>query len=328
MGKRRIVQSVLREDALGGGRRITLVYRTEGLEVPGILLLPQTEAPSPAVLLLHGYSSRKEVMAEGVGETLLRRGIASLAIDLPLHGTRADPVEAQAARNPLAVMRLFKLAIREARVGLRYLEARPEVDSACIGVAGYSMGSMLGVLVAAEEPNVAAVVVAAGGDLPSGTPLATIARLAADPARAVRRLRGRPLLLVHGTRDRTVLPEQAQRLFDAAGEPKEIRWWDAGHILPPLAIAYAAEWLSVRLGRRGGAAASGRSRGEAEGVVSAHRRPLSHKRRGVTRRRGRGKAPRFRPGVRCSSRGGLRVIVTANHVRAARRGRSVLAETE
>jgi uncharacterized protein len=258
MSKRRIVQTVQREDALAGGRRISLVYRADGLEVPGILLLPRADGRVPAALLLHGYSSRKEVMAQSVGETLLRHGIASLAVDLPLHGTRADPVEAQAARNPMAVMRLFRLAVREARMGLRYLEARPEVDPACIAIAGYSMGSFLGVLVAAEEPGVAAVVVAAGGDLPSGTPLSAIARLAADPVRAVRRLGGRPLLLVHGTRDRTVLPEQAQRLYDAAGEPKEIRWWDAGHVLPPPAIGYAAEWLTARLGRH---AAAGERRG-------------------------------------------------------------------
>jgi uncharacterized protein len=249
MSRRRIVQSVLREEAVGAGRKLTLTFRAEGLEVPAILLLPASRPPVPAVLLLHGYSSRKEVMAGGVGETLLRHGIASLAVDLPLHGTRADPVEAQAARNPIAVMRLLRLADREARLALRYLEARTDVDSACIAVAGYSMGSFLAVLVASKEPSVAAVVVAAGGDLPSGTPLSGVARLAADPLRAARRLAGRPLLLVHGTRDRTVLPEQAQRLYDAAAEPKELRWWDAGHVLPPPAIGYAAAWLAERLGR-------------------------------------------------------------------------------
>ena len=61
-----------------------------------------------------------------------------------------------------------------------------------------------------------AVVVAAGGDLPAGTPFTALARTVADPLRAVRRLRGRPLLVVHGRRDRTVLPEQAERLFAAA----------------------------------------------------------------------------------------------------------------
>jgi uncharacterized protein len=38
-------------------------------------------------------------------------------------------------------------------------------------------------------------------------------------------------------------PDQAQRLFDAADEPKELRWWDAGHYLPPEASMEAADWL-------------------------------------------------------------------------------------
>jgi fermentation-respiration switch protein FrsA (DUF1100 family) len=53
--------------------------------------------------------------------------------------------------------------------------------------------------------------------------------------------------MVHGRNDRTVTPAQAQRLFDAAAEPKELRWWPSGHLLPPDAIGYAAEWLARRL---------------------------------------------------------------------------------
>jgi uncharacterized protein len=249
MARRPMHHTIVADEGGDGRRRITLVYRAGGMEVPAVLLLPRATGPVPAVLLLHGYSSRKEVMAQGVGEALARRGVASLALDLPLHGTRADPVQAQAARDPLAVTRLFRLAVREARLGLRYLEARPEVDSRCIAVAGYSMGAFLGILVAADEPRVAAVVSAAGGDLPAGSPLAAVARLVADPLRAVRKLRGRPLLMVHGRRDTTVLPEQAERLYAAAGEPRELRWWDAGHVLPPEAIEYAAGWLVSRLVR-------------------------------------------------------------------------------
>jgi hypothetical protein len=33
--------------------------------------------------------------------------------------------------------------------------------------------------------------------------------MVADPVRAIRKLEGRPLLMVHGRRDRTVKPEQA-----------------------------------------------------------------------------------------------------------------------
>lgn len=252
MLKRQIHQTTHSEKAVPAGRRITLDFRAGGEAIPGILLLPAQPSPSPGVVLLHGYSSRKEHMAEGVGGSLLRHGIASLAIDLPLHGTRGDPLQAQAARNPLALVGLWRQALRESKLALRYLAARPEVDSGCLGVAGYSLGSFLAVLTAADDPAVRAVVLAAGGDLPSGTPLAGIARTVADPLRAVRKLGGRPLLMVHGTGDRTVRPEQAERLFAAAGEPKEIKWWNAGHILPPAAIDYAADWLRERM-RKGSA---------------------------------------------------------------------------
>jgi len=53
--------------------------------------------------------------------------------------------------------------------------------------------------------------------------------------------------MVHGRRDRTILPAQAERLFAAADEPKEIRWWDAGHYLPHAAVHDAAEWLARTL---------------------------------------------------------------------------------
>jgi uncharacterized protein len=241
-------QTVEAEGPWRGGTRLRLNFGDGGEPIPAILLLPSGPGPHPAALLLHGYSSRKEHMADGVGAALLRHGIASLSIDLPLHGTRADPVQAQSARNPLAAIRLWRLAQREAALGLRYLAARREIDGRCLAVAGYSMGSFLAVMLAAADPAVRAVVLAAGGDLPAGTPLAAVARTVADPLRAVRRLGGRPLLMVHGKNDRTVKPEQARRLYEAAGEPKELRWWSSGHILPPEAVDDAAGWLAERLG--------------------------------------------------------------------------------
>jgi fermentation-respiration switch protein FrsA (DUF1100 family) len=82
-------------------------------------------------------------------------------------------------------------------------------------------------------------------------PFASLIRRVVDPLRAARAVAGRPLLMVHGRRDRTVHPEQAQRLFDVAGEPKTIRWWDAGHRLPDAAIDDAAAWLAEHLSAAG-----------------------------------------------------------------------------
>jgi hypothetical protein len=246
--KRRIVQHVERDHTIPGGRELRLTYRVaDEHPIPAILLLPDAGSRVPAAMLVHGYSSRKEDVAGPVGRVLLAHGIASLALDLPLHGTRADPVQKQSMRDPMSIMRLWRQGLDDVRLGLRYLGAHPAIDGGRLALLGYSMGSFLSVAVAADDRAVRAVVLAAGGDLPAGTPFAGIARMVADPIRAVQRLEGRPLLMVHGRRDRTVTPDQAQRLFDAAREPKELLWYDAGHHLPPAASEAVAAWMEARL---------------------------------------------------------------------------------
>ncbi|NUR20617.1 MAG: alpha/beta fold hydrolase [Gemmatimonadaceae bacterium] len=233
--------------AIRDGRRIVLEIPLIGEMVPAVLLLPTAKVRPPAALLLHGYGSRKEQMADSVGRTLLESGIASLSIDLPLHGERERSVELDAVRNPLVLVSQWRAALAECGAALEWMAEHDEVDGHRLAVVGYSMGSFIGVMVAARSDHAKALILAAGGDLPEGTPFTRLVRTVADPIRAVRRLEGRPLLMVHGTRDRTVRPEQAARLFEAAGEPKELRWYETGHWLPDAATRDAAVWLSERL---------------------------------------------------------------------------------
>jgi len=186
-------------------------------------------------------------MAESVGRALLARGVASLAVDLPLHGERSDTAVLHGGFDPLRLIREWRAALSEETLALRYLAARREVDRTRLAVVGYSLGSYLALSLAAKERDVRAVVLAAGGDLPAATPFARLVRTVADPLAQVRSLAGRPLLMVNGRSDRTIRPDQAERLFAAAAEPKEIQWWEAGHYLPQAAIERAAAWLAERL---------------------------------------------------------------------------------
>lgn len=216
--------------------------------VPAILLRPaDSPARAPVVLLLHGLTSRKERMADSVGSALLKKGVASLAIDLPMHGDRDGDVASLRGASPLALVSVWRSAMSEVRAALDLLEAHAGVDGRRIGIVGYSLGSYLALAAAADQPAIRCVALAAGGDLPERTPFAPLVRTVLDPPRMVRQLAGRPLLMVSGTRDRTVTPAQATRLFDAALEPKTMRWYDGGHWPPPMAINATAKWVAACL---------------------------------------------------------------------------------
>jgi uncharacterized protein len=227
--------------------------------VPAIIDLPTGDAPLPAVLLVHGLGSTKEHMTSSIGRALVQRGIATLAVDLPLHGDRFMGGDVRSLINPLEAAHQWHRAIREVSYALRYLASHADVDRNQIGIAGYSLGAYVALVVAAKDPCIRAVCLAAGGDLPADIPFARLIRNIMDPRRVVRGIAGRPLLMVNGRFDQRIRPEAAEALFAAALEPKELRWYEGGHWPPPNVIDDAADWLSLQLGAQL-AVASRRSR--------------------------------------------------------------------
>ena len=200
--------------------------------VPAIIDLPSGDAPLPAVLLVHGLGSTKEQMTGSIGRSLVRRGIATLAVDLPMHGDRFVGSDVRSLVNPIEVAQQWHRAVREVSHALQFLASHADVDRNQIGIAGYSLGAFVALVVAAKDPSIRAVCLAAGGDLPSDIPFAGLIRSIVDPRRIVRDIGGRPLLMVNGR-------------FDQRIDRRPPR-----HCLPPRSSRKSCDGMKVDTGHR------------------------------------------------------------------------------
>ena len=114
--------------------RRTGLIELAGADVPSLMLRPDVDTPVPGVLLLHGYSSTKEVLSDTMGTALAARGIASLSFDLPLHGHRDDEMFEEAKTNPFGLLQHWKRALLETKDAIEWLISHDAVDEDRIGV--------------------------------------------------------------------------------------------------------------------------------------------------------------------------------------------------
>lgn len=243
---------------------------THGEVVPALLTIPAGKAkpPFPCVLILHGYHGSKDEALPG-GFLLAATGRASLAIDAQYHGERVKPgVDVYSSllyRNRDALIQ----TVVDARRAIDYLETRPDIDSRRIGLVGASMGGILGAVLAGVEPRIKVPVllvagadwgllaeksqISAGKQLREGHPNLSfdqVARILApvDPLNFADKISPRPLLMLNGKHDDIVPVESNQLLYDRAKQPKQIIWFESGHLLPMLeAIPRIVEWLDKYL---------------------------------------------------------------------------------
>jgi dipeptidyl aminopeptidase/acylaminoacyl peptidase len=192
-------------------------------------LIPASRTTRATVVLMHGYSWNRLPWLAGFVPWLQRR-YNVLQFDFRGHGGSDD-----------ALITLGTLEQRDVAAAVHFLAGRGLGPIALMGV---SMGGSVAIMAAPDLPVAAVVADAAYADLrnpisnrmrEAGYPLATLgSRLVVGAAslRAGARLRSpiqrvagiapRGLLLIAPSGDRTVSPEQSQRIFDAAGEPKEL----------------------------------------------------------------------------------------------------------
>jgi fermentation-respiration switch protein FrsA (DUF1100 family) len=242
-----------------GVRALRFEYTSRGDRVPGRLLLPAAgPGPFPLVLLQHGAGGSKESdYLDAARLPWVRRGVAVASVDFPLHGERASAKLTQALLEGLTLPSgprgpggaLQHAFVRQARADLHRaldaLETLPELDAGRVAYAAFSLGAILGAGFCAADPRPRAVALAlAGGGF--GSEL--------DPVGAVASIAPRPLLLVNALRDERIPRAAAEALHAAAGEPKEIAWFDSGHHdLPGQGLKAMWRFLARELGVEPGA---------------------------------------------------------------------------
>jgi len=229
-------------------------YSSRGARVPGRLLLPpEGDGPFPLVILQHGARGSKEApYILPVAAPWARAGAAVACIDLPLHGERRNAkltglllgaLGLEGRPTPAGRIILDEF-VRQAVFDLHRLvdvAARlPGVDAERVVYAGLSLGSIVGATYVAHDPRPRAAALALGGGGFGGPD--------ADPARHVHRIAPRPVLFVNATRDETIPRASTEALYAAASDPKEIHWFDSGHLdLPGSALKTMWEFLRGHL---------------------------------------------------------------------------------
>ena len=214
---------------------------SDGLDLAAWYIPSQNGA---AVIAQHGYlSDRSGMLPEA--DMLVRHGYGVIMVDLRAHGNSDGDL-----------ITFGKKEVLDVEAAYEYLLTRPEVDPDRIGALGSSMGASIVLLHTAQNPEIKAVVADSAFSSMRDTVETSIAfftglppfpfapmivffaerktGFSIDDVAAVDHIGAispRPVFLMQGGTDTVISTDSGQRLYDAAGEPKEL-WFDPelGHV--------------------------------------------------------------------------------------------------
>ncbi|KIT15035.1 alpha/beta fold hydrolase [Jannaschia aquimarina] len=125
------------------------VVRTEIASVPVTIWRPDTTAPLPRVLVVHGYAGSRQMM-RAIAITLARSGLEAVTLDLPGHGRNPEPMTGDVTRLDGATAVLTQRVVAVAR-------ALADGPDDRLALLGHSMATDI-VVRAAESLDPASVV--------------------------------------------------------------------------------------------------------------------------------------------------------------------------
>jgi len=234
--------------------------------VPAVYARPADPGQYPALVFLHGRGGNKGDNLD-IAPLITGAGYAGISIDCQYHGERNPRGKNIYSEYAYSDRDAMLQTVIDGRRAVDFLKSREEVDPERIGLLGGSMGGILGTLLAAVERRIrASVLLVAGGNWeilasksqhPDGKNLRKksvdpkrLARVMApvDPINLVDLISPRPVLFQLGLKDDVVPAETGRLLVEAAGEPKEVDWYDSGHGLPmERVVPRVLSWLEENL---------------------------------------------------------------------------------
>ena len=220
------------------------------------LIVPERQHPSPGLLFMHPGGLNRRAFLEEAG-LFAQGGAICLLVDAPHARRPGQPIYrfTQDDHNEITQ------AVTEVQCGIDLLQARPEVTPSRIGFVGFSYGAVVGALLAGTDKRVRTYILwscvarlsgflrGLGKSLPAAELSAYVGMMAPlDPIEHIGRAAPAALLFQFGHTDKNVPEKDAQALYQAAGQPKQILWYDAGHALNGKARQDRYEWLQQKFG--------------------------------------------------------------------------------
>jgi len=230
----------------------------KGGRVPAYLIVPPGKGLFAGVIFMHPAGrdiGRSYFLDEAVA--LSKRGVVSILIDAPFARPSAQPLLTFTEQDREG----FIQGVVDLRRAVDVLLARGDVDAGRIGYVGFSYGATVGGILTGVEKRLKAFALMGGGPK-----LTTWLRTLQDPRVARLREEGKlnaylnlmtsidadgyighaapaTILFQSGRYDENVTQERAAQYHQAASEPKEVKWYNAGHSLNDEARRDRAEWL-------------------------------------------------------------------------------------
>jgi fermentation-respiration switch protein FrsA (DUF1100 family) len=209
---------------------ITYIGATDD-RVSAFLVVPPGEGPFAGIIFMHwGGGSKYSFLNEAI--LLARKGVVSLLV----HRTwNPEPDN-------------FNRTVISLRRGTDLLMLRQDVDSSRLGYVGHSWGATFGGILADVDRRFKTYILIAGvpffsnnGDTKDMIPF--------DGIRYIGQAAPAPLFFQFANQDEGVSRETALLYYEAASEPKQIKWYDTNHRFKnEEAQQDRLEWLSTELG--------------------------------------------------------------------------------